>query len=174
MSLSIKDHLIEEADYFKSPNQSDRSENIDLIVIHCISLPEGSFNNDNPTKLFLNELDFEKHDSFKSLEGLKVSAHILIERNGSLIQYVPFNKCAWHAGQSNYAGRDRCNEFSIGIELKGSIKEEFTNDQYSVLNDLLDLLKKEYGDMDVVGHSEIAPNRKNDPGPYFNWDLINA
>ena len=174
MSLSIKNHLIEKADYFKSPNQSDRSENIDLIVIHCISLPEGSFNNDNPTKLFLNELDFEKHDSFKSLEGLKVSAHILIERNGSLIQYVPFNKCAWHAGQSNYAGRDRCNEFSIGIELKGSIKEEFTNDQYSVLNDLLDLLKKEYGDMDVVGHSEIAPNRKNDPGPYFNWDLINA
>jgi AmpD protein len=174
MSLSIKNHLIEGADYFLSPNQSDRSKNIDLIVIHCISLPEGSFNNDNPTKLFLNELDFEKHDSFKSLEGLKVSAHILIERNGSLIQFVPFNKCAWHAGQSNYAGRDRCNEFSIGIELKGSIKEEFTNDQYSVLNDLLDLLKKEYGDMDVVGHSEIAPNRKNDPGPYFNWDLINA
>ena len=174
MSLSIKNHLIEGADYFLSPNQSDRSENIDLVVIHCISLPEGSFNNDNPTKLFLNELDFEKHDSFKSLEGLKVSAHILIERNGSLIQFVPFNKCAWHAGQSNYAGRDSCNEFSIGIELKGSIKEEFTNDQYSVLNDLLDLLKKEYGDMDVVGHSEIAPNRKNDPGPYFNWDLINA
>lgn len=174
MNLSIKNHLIEGADYFLSPNQSDRSENIDLVVIHCISLPEGSFNNDNPTKLFLNELDFEKHDSFKSLEGLKVSAHILIERNGSLIQFVPFNKCAWHAGQSNYAGRDRCNEFSIGIELKGSIKEEFTNDQYSVLNDLLDLLKKEYGDMDVVGHSEIAPNRKNDPGPYFNWDLINA
>ena len=174
MSLSIKNHLIEGADYFLSPNQSDRSEKIDLVVIHCISLPEGSFNNDNPTKLFLNELDFEKHDSFKSLEGLKVSAHILIERNGSLIQYVPFNKCAWHAGQSNYAGRDRCNEFSIGIELKGSIKEEFTNDQYSVLNDLLDLLKKEYGDMDVVGHSEIAPNRKSDPGPYFNWDLINA
>ena len=174
MSLSIKNHLIEGADYFLSPNQSDRSENIDLVVIHCISLPEGSFNNDNPTKLFLNELDFEKHDSFKSLEGLKVSAHILIERNGSLIQFVPFNKCAWHAGQSNYAGRDRCNEFSIGIELKGSIKEEFTNDQYSVLNDLLDLLKEEYGDMDVVGHSEIAPDRKNDPGPYFNWDLINA
>ena len=174
MSLSIKNHLIEGADYFLSPNQSDRSENIDLIVIHCISLPEGSFNNDNPTKLFLNELDFEKHESFKSLEGLKVSAHILIERDGSLIQFVPFNKCAWHAGQSNYAGRDRCNEFSIGIELKGSIKEEFTSYQYSVLNNLLDLLKKEYGDMDVVGHNEIAPNRKNDPGPYFNWDLINA
>ena len=174
MSLSIKNHLIEGVDYFLSPNQSDRSENIDLVVIHCISLPEGSFNNDNPTKLFLNELDFEKHDSFKSLEGLKVSAHILIERDGSLIQFVPFNKCAWHAGQSNYAGRDRCNEFSIGIELKGSIKEEFTSDQYSVLNDLIDLFKKEYGDMDVVGHSEIAPNRKKDPGPHFNWDLINA
>ena len=174
MSLSIKDHLIEEADYFKSPNQSDRSENIDLIVIHCISLPEGSFENDNPKKLFLNQLDFDKHDSFKSLKGLKVSAHILIERNGSLIQFVPFNKCAWHAGESNYAGRDSCNEFSIGIELKGSIKEEFTSKQYSVLNDLLYTLKEEYGEMNIVGHSEIAPNRKNDPGPFFNWDMINV
>ena len=174
MSLSIKDHLIEEADYFKSPNQSDRSENIDLIVIHCISLPEGSFENDNPKKLFLNQLDFDKHDSFKSLKGLKVSAHILIERDGSLIQFVPFNKCAWHAGESNYAGRDSCNEFSIGIELKGSIKEEFTSKQYSVLNDLLYTLKEEYGEMKIVGHSEIAPNRKNDPGPFFNWDMINV
>ena len=174
MSLSIKDHLIEEADYFKSPNQSDRSENIDLIVIHCISLPEGSFENDNPKKLFLNQLDFDKHDSFKSLKGLKVSAHILIERDGSLIQFVPFNKCAWHAGESNYAGRDSCNEFSIGIELKGSIKEEFTSEQYSVLNDLLYSLKEEYGEMNIVGHSEIAPNRKKDPGPFFNWDMINV
>ena len=174
MSLSIKDHLIEEADYFKSPNQSDRSENIDLIVIHCISLPEGSFENDNPKKLFLNQLDFDKHDSFKSLKGLKVSAHILIERNGSLIQFVPFNKCAWHAGESTYAGRDSCNEFSIGIELKGSIKEEFTSKQYSVLNDLLYTLREEYGEMNIVGHSEIAPNRKNDPGPFFNWDMINV
>ena len=174
MSVSIKDHLIEEADYFKSPNQSDRSENIDLIVIHCISLPEGSFENDNPKKLFLNQLDFDKHDSFKSLKGLKVSAHILIERDGSLIQFVPFNKCAWHAGESTYAGRDSCNEFSIGIELKGSIKEEFTSKQYSVLNDLLYTLKEEYGEMNIVGHSEIAPNRKNDPGPFFNWDMINV
>lgn len=174
MSLSIKDHLIEEADYFKSPNQSDRSENIDLIVIHCISLPEGSFENDNPKKLFLNQLDFDKHDSFKSLKGLKVSAHILIERDGSLIQFVPFNKCAWHAGESTYAGRDSCNEFSIGIELKGSIKEEFTSKQYSVLNDLLYTLREEYGEMNIVGHSEIAPNRKNDPGPFFNWDMINV
>ena len=174
MSLSIKDHLIEEADYFKSPNQSDRSENIDLIVIHCISLSEGSFENDNPKKLFLNQLDFDKHDSFKSLKGIKVSAHILIERDGSLIQFVPFNKCAWHAGESNYAGRDSCNEFSIGIELKGSIKEEFTSKQYSVLNDLLYTLREEYGEMNIVGHSEIAPNRKNDPGPFFNWDMINV
>ena len=98
MSLSIKNHLIEGSDYFMSPNQSDRSENIDLIVIHCISLPEGSFDNENTKKLFLNELDFNNHSSFKSLKGLKVSAHILIERNGSLDQIVPFNKCAWHAG----------------------------------------------------------------------------
>ena len=157
-----------------SPNQSDRSENIDLVVIHCISLPEGSFDNDNPKKLFLNELDLVNDSSFKSLEGLKVSAHILIERNGSLVQFVAFNKCAWHAGESTYEGRDSCNEFSIGIELKGSVKKEFTNEQYYALNELLALLKKEYGDMDVVGHSEIAPNRKNDHGPYFKWDLINA
>ena len=174
MSLSIKNHLIEGADYFMSPNQSDRSENIDLIVIHCISLPEGSFDNENPKKLFLNELDFNNHSSFKSLEGLKVSAHILIERNGSLVQFVPFNKCAWHAGESTFQGRNSCNEFSIGIELIGSVKEEFTSEQYSTLKNLLNLLKNEYGDMSVVGHSEIAPNRKNDPGPYFNWDLINA
>ncbi|RPG42773.1 MAG: 1,6-anhydro-N-acetylmuramyl-L-alanine amidase AmpD [Gammaproteobacteria bacterium TMED112] len=174
MSLSIKNHLIEGAEFFMSPNQSDRSENIDLVVIHCISLPEGSFDNDNPKKLFLNELDLVNDSSFKSLEGLKVSAHILIERNGSLVQFVAFNKCAWHAGESTYEGRDSCNEFSIGIELKGSVKKEFTNEQYCALNELLALLKKEYGDMDVVGHSEIAPNRKNDPGPYFKWDLINA
>ena len=108
------------------------------------------------------------------MKGLKVSAHILIERNGSLIQFVPFNKCAWHAGESNYAGRDSCNEFSIGIELKGSIKEEFTSKQYLVLNNLLYLLKEEYGEMNIVGHSEIAPNRKKDPGPFFNWDMINV
>ena len=121
MSLSIKNHLIEEADFFMSPNQSDRSENIDLVVIHCISLPEGSFDNDNPKKLFLNELDLVNDSSFKSLEGLKVSAHILIERNGSIVQFVAFNKCAWHAGKSTYEGRDSCNEFSIGIELKLSL-----------------------------------------------------
>ena len=87
---------------------------------------------------------------------------------------MPFNKCAWHAGRSNYSGRDNCNEFSIGIELKGSIKEEFTNEQYYALNDLIKLLKKEYGEMNIVGHSEIAPDRKKDPGPHFNWDLVNA
>ena len=174
MSLSIKNHLIEGADYFMSPNQSDRTENIDLVVIHCISLPEGSFDNENPKKLFLNELDFNNHSSFKSLKGLKVSAHILIERNGTLVQFVPFNKCAWHAGESSFEGRNNCNEFSIGIELIGSVKEEFTSEQYFALKNLLNLLKNEYGDMSVVGHSEIAPKRKNDPGPYFNWDLINA
>ena len=108
------------------------------------------------------------------MRGLKVSAHILIERNGSLVQFVPFNKCAWHAGESTFEGRNSCNEFSIGIELIGSVKEEFTSEQYSALKNLLNLLKNEYGDMSIVGHSEIAPKRKNDPGPYFNWDLINA
>tara|TARA_B100000424_G_C22744206_1_gene402582 strand:- start:100 stop:624 length:525 start_codon:yes stop_codon:yes gene_type:complete len=174
MNLKIRNHLIEGIDCFISPNQSPRSQNVDLIVIHCISLPEGVYDNDYPKELFLNELDLSIDDTFESLKGLRVSTHILIERNGSLIQFVPFNKCAWHAGKSSYSGRDNCNEFSIGVELRGSIKEEFTNDQYHALNNLIKLLKKEYGEMNIVGHSEIAPERKQDPGPNFNWDLINA
>ena len=173
MSLKIKNNLIAEAEVELSPNSSDRHDEIDLIVLHCISLPEGQYANNYPKDLFLNKLDFKKHSSFESLRGLRVSSHLLINRDGSLVQFVPFNKCAWHAGQSSFEGRDDCNKFSIGIELEGTIKENFTDQQYAILNEIVSLLKREYPVKNIVGHSEIAPNRKKDPGPYFEWNRLN-
>ena len=173
MSLKIKNNLIAEAEVELSPNSSDRHDEIDLIVLHCISLPEGQYANNYPKDLFLNKLDFKKHSSFESLRDMRVSSHLLINRDGSLMQFVPFNKCAWHAGQSSFEGRDDCNKFSIGIELEGTIKENFTDQQYAILNEIVSLLKKEYPVKNIVGHSEIAPNRKKDPGPYFEWNRLN-
>ena len=105
---------------------------------------------------------------------MKVSSHLLINRDGSLIQFVPFNKCAWHAGQSSFEGREDCNKFSIGIELEGTVKESFTEQQYDILNDVIYLLKREYPIKNIAGHSEIAAGRKNDPGPYFNWKRLDV
>ena len=173
MSLKIKNNLIAEAEVELSPNSSDRHDEIDLIVLHCISLPEGQYGNNYPKDLFLNKLDFKKHSSFESLRDLRVSSHLLINRDGSLVQFVPFNKCAWHAGQSSFEGRDDCNKFSIGIELEGTIKENFTDQQYAIFFFFFSLLKREYPVKNIVGHSEIAPNRKKDPGPYFEWNRLN-
>ena len=173
MSLKIKNNLIAEAEVELSPNSSDRHDEIDLIVLHCISLPEGQYGNNYPKDLFLNKLDFKKHSSFESLRDLRVSSHLLINRDGSLVQFVPFNKCAWHAGQSSFEGRDDCNKFSIGIELEGTVKEKYTDQQYAILNEIVSLLKREYPVKNIVGHSEIAPNRKKDPGPYFEWNRLN-
>ena len=168
MNLKIENNLIVGAEVELSSNNSDRHEEIDLIVLHCISLPEGEYDNNYPKDLFLNKLDFKKHPSFESLRDLRVSSHLLINRDGSLIQFVPFNKCAWHAGQSSFDGREDCNKFSIGIELEGTVKESFTEQQYDILNDVIYLLKREYPIKNIAGHSEIAAGRKNDPGPYFN------
>ena len=99
---------------------------------------------------------------------------MLINRNGEILQFVPFNKTAWHAGVSEYKGKDNCNDFSIGIELEGTIHEKFTEEQYSVLNDVLGVLKQKYNIKDVVGHSDIAPGRKQDPGQHFKWERINV
>ena len=173
MSLKIKNNLIAEAEVELSPNSSDRHDEIDLIVLHCISLPEGQYGNNYPKDLFLNKLDFKKHSSFESLRDLRVSSHLLINRDGSLVQFVPFNKCAWHAGQSSFEGRDDCNKFSIGIELEGTVKENFTDQQYAILNEIVSLLKRENPVKNIVGHSEIAPDRKKDPGPYFEWNRLN-
>ena len=173
MSLKIKNNLIVGAEVELSTNSSERYDDIELIVIHCISLPEGEYNNNHPKDLFLNKLDLSIHPSFETLKNLKVSSHLLINRDGSFQQFVPFNKCAWHAGQSSFEGKEDCNKFSIGIELEGTVNESFTDQQYTILNEIIGLLKKEYPIKNIVGHSEIAASRKKDPGPYFEWKRIN-
>ena len=173
MDFEIKDHLIGPAEFIESPNNSERNCSIDLIVIHCISLPEGDFLNSNVIDLFQNKLDHNKHPTFETLKELKVSAHLFIRRDGKIIQFVPFDKCAWHAGESSFNNRDGCNDFSIGIELEGTVHEEFTDEQYKILKAVILKLKEEYGITDTVGHSDIAPDRKVDPGPYFDWDKLN-
>ena len=173
MNFEIKDHLIGSAEFIESPNNSERNCSIDLIVIHCISLPEGDFLNSNFIDLFQNKLDHNKHPTFETLKELKVSAHLFIRRDGKIIQFVPFDKCAWHAGESSFNNRDGCNDFSVGIELEGTIHEEFTDEQYKILKAVILKLKEEYGITNTVGHSDIAPDRKVDPGPHFNWDKLN-
>ena len=123
MSLKIKNNLIAGAEVELSPNSSDRHDEIDLIVLHCISLPEGQYANNYPKDLFLNKLDFKKHSSFESLRDLRVSPHLLINRDGSLVQFVPFNKCAWHAGQSSFEGRDDCNKFDLANDIDSNYCE---------------------------------------------------
>ena len=173
MSLKIENNLIVGAEIELSTNSSERYDDIELIVIHCISLPEGEYNNNHPKDLFLNKLDLSIHPSFETLKNLKVSSHLLINRDGSFQQFVPFNKCAWHAGQSSFEGKEDCNKFSIGIELEGTINESFTDQQYTILNKIIGLLRREYPVKNIVGHSEVAVGRKKDPGPYFEWKRIN-
>jgi AmpD protein len=173
MSLKIKNNLIVGAEVELSTNSSERYDDIELIVIHCISLPEGEYNNNHPKDLFLNKLDLSIHPSFETLKNLKVSSHLLINRDGSFQQFVPFNKCAWHAGQSSFEGKEDCNKFSIGIELEGTINESFTDQQYTILNEIIGLLRREYPVKNIVGHSVGAGGRKKDPGPYFEWKRIN-
>jgi len=170
--MKIVDHYLDWATKSPSPNFSERKNGIDLVVIHCISLPEGIYGNSNIEDLFLNKIDCLKHDSFKSLENLKVSSHLLVKRDGTVIQFVAFDKCAWHAGESFYDGRKNCNDFSIGIELEGCIDDIFTEKQYIELNKILKELKSIYGINNIVGHSEIAPGRKFDPGKNFDWKRI--
>ncbi len=157
-----------------SPNFNSRPKNIPeyIVVIHCISLPPGIYNNNYIEDFFLNQLDTNAHPYFLQIKDLKVSAHFLIKRNGELIQFVSCNDRAWHAGDSSYQGTENCNDFSIGIELEGDDKTPYENDQYIKLIELLECLKKEYNVHDIVGHSDISPNRKTDPGPLFDWKKI--
>ena len=142
-------------------------------MIHNISLPPDTFNNDYIEQFFTNQLDFNAHPYFKSIQNMQVSAHLLIKRDGSIIQFVPFDKRAWHAGQSNFKGRKNCNDFSIGIELEGGDDIKYTNQQYQTLNDSIKVLNSYYPLTDIVGHSDIAPRRKTDPGAAFDWSRIN-
>ena len=174
--LVIKDHKIDGIDYIPSPNCEERPKNFfpEIIVIHAISLPKGKYITKNIVDLFTNNLDIKSHSSFESLDGIRVSAHILISREGSILQFVPFNKKAWHAGISSFGKKTNCNDFSIGIELEGSDHDDFDERQYNALNKILVTLMEYYGikKKDIVGHSDIAPDRKTDPGPRFDWNRI--
>lgn len=142
---------------------------IDLLVIHNISLPPAQYDGNFISELFCNNLDFDADPYFGQLRQLRVSAHFLIRRDGALQQFVSANDRAWHAGTSIYAGRERCNDFSIGIELEGTDTEPFSHSQYEVLAQLTHALQQRYLLTDIAGHSHIAPMRKTDPGPHFEW-----
>lgn len=150
---------------------------ISLLVIHYISLPPEQFGGDFINQFFQGKLDANAHPYFKEIADLRVSAHCLIDRLGQVTQYVNFEDMAWHAGVSSFKGRERCNEFSIGIELEGSNNQPFTPQQYETLAELTKAIMKNYPDItvdNIVGHSDIAPERKIDPGQYFNWNDYRA
>ncbi|MBC3874733.1 1,6-anhydro-N-acetylmuramyl-L-alanine amidase AmpD [Undibacterium sp. LX15W] len=142
---------------------------VDLLVIHNISLPLAEFGGDYILDLFQNRLDYDAHPSFASLRGVQVSSHFLIRRDGQILQFVAGSSRAWHAGVSHFQGRDGCNDFSIGIELEGCDTCAFTDAQYLSLTHLSNCLMRYFPLQHIVGHHEIAPGRKTDPGPYFDW-----
>jgi AmpD protein len=165
--------LIEAATQIASPNVDARpTDEVSLIVIHNISLPPSQYGGNGIIALFTNCLDPKDHPYYETIHTFKVSSHFLIRRDGSLIQFASCLDRAWHAGLSNWQGRERCNDFSIGIELEGSDFEAFEEAQYAALNELLTSLKSSYPIQGVTGHSDIAPGRKTDPGPFFDWTKI--
>lgn len=157
-----------------SPNFSARPHNVlpQLLVIHSISLPPGQYMNGEVDKLFLNELDWTAHPYYEKIRGMEVSAHFMIARNGLLTQYVSCEQRAWHAGRSSWQGRDECNDWSIGIELEGLEGQLFEDAQYETLASLVDVLCSVYPILFIAGHEHIAPTRKIDPGPGFDWDRL--
>jgi len=172
--MQIKHGLLHPAKFIASPNYDARPENtdIDLLVIHCISLPRGEFDNHNIEALFLNKINPQLHPSFKELANLKVSAHLVIYRDGAVVQFVPFHARAWHAGVSCFQGKNNCNDFSIGIELEGTDDADYLPIQYEKLIVITKLLCQTYRGIipeRIVGHSEIAGKRKTDPGLLFDW-----
>lgn len=164
------------ARFVASPNRDARPAGraIDLLVIHHISLPPGEFGGPGIVELFTNRLDPAAHPYYSTLAGMKVSAHFLVCRDGALWQFVPCAERAWHAGESSWKGRARCNDFSIGIELEGTGEAPFTAAQYRQLARLTRALQARYPIRDIVGHSDIAPGRKSDPGPRFDWTRYRA
>ncbi len=170
----IEDGWLASARRLPSPNHDERPPGtaIDLLVIHGISLPEGCFGQGHVEALFTNRLDPGAHPVFSELAGLRVSAHLFIDRQGGVTQFVPFHKRAWHAGESCFEGRSRCNDFSIGIELEGCDHIPYETVQYEVLVEIAQLLMAHYPLIRperIVGHYHVAPQRKTDPGPAFRW-----
>ncbi len=173
-TISPGQGLIRPAEQCPSPNQDDRPEGCEpeLIVIHGISLPPGEFGGSYVEQLFTNRLDWDAHPYFAEIRGLKVSSHIYIKRDGSLIQFVPFNRRAWHAGASCYRDREDCNDFSIGIELEGDDTTPYSDIQYDVLVRAVCALQATYASLNarrIAGHCDVSPHRKSDPGPAFDW-----
>jgi AmpD protein len=175
--MKIEHHWLNNATHILSPNFDERADATDicLLVIHCISLPAGEFGGNYINQLFCNALNPDEHPYFKEIYQLKVSAHLLIRRTGEIVQYVAFDKRAWHAGVSCYQGREKCNDFSIGIELEGTDCVPYTDEQYQQLNAVIAALLDNYPTLsrqDITGHSDIAPERKTDPGASFDWNRI--
>ena len=157
--------------FIASPNCDARPPGnaIDLLVIHAISLPPGEFGGEGITDLFRNRLRADAHPFYRTIAHLRVSAHFLVRRDGRPLQYVACDQRAWHAGESSWQGRPRCNDFSIGIELEGTDEVPFAAAQYAALVELTGALRRRYPITEIAGHSDIAPGRKADPGPHFDW-----
>lgn len=165
-----------EARWIPSPNFDERpaGTSVRLVVIHAISLPPGEFGGPGIIDLFTNRLDPEAHPYFSEIRELRVSSHFLVRRDGALIQFVACARRAWHAGVSSWMGQANCNDFSVGIELEGCDQLAFEADQYRTLNRLLGELRRRYPIEALAGHSDIAPGRKTDPGPCFDWHRVDA
>ncbi len=170
----ISDGWLKQAHKICSPNFNQRPDNtaIDAIIIHSISLPPGCYDGDDINQFFSNQLNCNKDPYYNAIRGMKVSAHLLIRRTGEMIQYVNFHSRAWHAGLSQMGGQDNCNNFSIGIELEGTDSSSFETAQYDTLTAVVMSLMSYFPKITqkrIVGHSDIAPGRKTDPGTGFNW-----
>ena len=177
MRIDPETGLLEGATHIESPNWDERPEHCDinLVVIHGISLPPGKFGGPEILQFFTNQLDTGSHPFFAEIADMRVSSHLLIRRDGEIIQFVPFNRCAWHAGASCYKGKERCNDFSIGIELEGADDIPYEDVQYERLGTLIRSLRQAYPDIgpdNIVGHCDIAPGRKTDPGSAFDWQHL--
>lgn len=171
--MEIKQGWLVDAKQVPSPNHDKRPDGVipSLLIVHNISLPPGEFGGPYIDQLFTNTLSENDHPFFSEISGVRVSAHCLIRRDGEIVQYVPFTDRAWHAGVSLYKGREKCNDFSIGIELEGTDSCAFTSSQYQQLAKLTCALISLYPEIkeNITGHSDVAPNRKTDPGPHFDW-----
>lgn len=179
VAIDVQSGLIPAARQVPSPNHDARPAGAvpELIVVHGISMPPGEYGGPWIDRLFTNALPPEVHPFFATVATLKISAHLLIRRDAALIQYVPFHLRAWHAGVSSYRGRERCNDFSIGIELEGTDAQAYEPAQYRVLSDVIACLCRAYSSLSpdrIAGHSDVAPGRKTDPGPVFDWARLHA
>ena len=177
MRIDIATGWLDGVRRLESPNRDERPAGCepDLIVVHGISLPPGEFGGTGIDELFSNTLDPDAHPYYREIQHLRVSSHALVTRRGEVTQYVSFVRRAWHAGESSYCGREACNDFSIGIELEGTDDCAYEAVQYECLAQLVSALRQTYSSLrqaEIVGHSDIAPGRKTDPGPCFDWGAL--